>query len=101
MGATIMTRKPRRLSVVSVLALAVSFLTCEDARAQACVDYVLRWGGCCFGDGEFTEPHFIAVDPRNNDIYVADRVPRLQKFTDSGVFITKWSSYGPGAGGLA
>lgn len=46
------------------------------------------------GDGEFQFPFDVAVDSSGN-IYVAEFMnARVQKFTSSGVFITKWGANG-------
>ena len=46
------------------------------------------------GDGQFTNPHGIAVAP-NGDIYVADaRNHRIQRFSVDGQFKQTWGSYG-------
>jgi hypothetical protein len=47
------------------------------------------------GDGQFNFPYAIAVDPSGN-VYVADTGnSRVQKFSSSGAFITKWSVTDP------
>lgn len=46
------------------------------------------------GEGQFTNPHGIAVAP-SGDIYVADaRNHRIQRFSADGQFIQAWGSYG-------
>ena len=43
------------------------------------------------GDGQFDKPWAIAVDPSSSDVYVSDKGNnRIQKFTVSGQFITKF-----------
>ena len=50
------------------------------------------------GDGNFTSPSGVAVDS-TGDVYVADSGnSRIQKFTPTGSFITKWGSLGTGDG---
>jgi len=50
------------------------------------------------GDGQFNMPRSAAVDSDGN-VYVADTSNnRIQKFSSSGSFITKWGSYGSGDG---
>ena len=51
-------------------------------------------GGSGTGDGQFNRPNGVAVDSLGN-VYVADSYnQRIQKFTGSGAFITKWGITG-------
>ena len=60
--------------------------------------FVTKWGSEGSGDGQFNDPHGIAVDA-DGYVYVADTDNhRVQKFTSSGGFVTKWGSYGSGDG---
>jgi hypothetical protein len=55
-----------------------------------------RTGAQGSGDGEFSWPRGIAVDSLDN-VYVTDQGNfRIQKFTSSGTFVTKWGSEGTG-----
>jgi DNA-binding beta-propeller fold protein YncE len=50
------------------------------------------------GDGQFNGPTHVAVDAMGN-VYVTDlENHRVQKFSSSGIFITKWGSQGSGDG---
>ncbi len=50
------------------------------------------------GDNQFDSPQDIAVDSSNN-VYVVDTSNnRVQKFTSTGTFITKWGTSGSGDG---
>jgi sugar lactone lactonase YvrE len=50
------------------------------------------------GDGQLNSPHDVAVDASGN-VFVADRGnSRIQKFTNTGTFMTKWGSSGSGDG---
>ncbi len=67
--------------------------------------FILQFGGPGKGDGQFGTtntsmegPYGIAVDAAG-DVYVGDQGNnRVQKFTANGQFLTKWGSYGSGAG---
>jgi tripartite motif-containing protein 71 len=49
-------------------------------------------------DGQFNEPHGVAVDSSGN-VYVSDSGNnRIQKFSSDGTFITKWGSRGSSNG---
>src|SRR5215216_1139711 len=59
---------------------------------------VAIWGTEGTGDGEFAEPHGVAVDSADN-VYLSDMGNfRVQKFDSNGNFITKWGSEGTGEG---
>jgi tripartite motif-containing protein 71 len=61
---------------------------------------IVRWGKVGIADGEFNHPNAIAVDPLKSEVYVSDSGnKRIQKFTDKGVFITKYD--GKWANGMA
>lgn len=52
--------------------------------------FILKWGSCGQGDGEFAEPQDVAVDASGN-VYIADNGnSRVQKFNADGVFVTSW-----------
>jgi DNA-binding beta-propeller fold protein YncE len=55
---------------------------------------VAIWGTEGTGDGEFAEPHGVAVDSSDN-VYVTDRDNcKVEKLTADGNFIRKWGSLG-------
>jgi len=61
--------------------------------------FINMWGGS-YGeaDGEFKNPHGVALDSEGN-VYVSERSgDRIQKFDPDGNFITKWGSEGMGDG---
>jgi hypothetical protein len=65
--------------------------------------FVTKWGSSGNGDGQFVLPFAVAVDGSGN-VYVTEEGnvvsggERVQKFTNSGVFITSWGSPGSGYG---
>jgi len=76
-------------------------------------NFLTKWGSYGSGDGQFVGTTGIAVDPAGN-VYVADTDNnwniwnhRIQKFSSTGVFLTKWGSLGEsdgqfrGPGGIA
>jgi len=70
-------------------------------NAAAPLVYQTKWGSEGPGNGQFEQPHGIAVDKVGN-VYVADwGWSRIQKFTSNGAFIRKWGDSGDGAGQLA
>lgn len=56
-----------------------------------------KWGKDGTGDGEFNRPMGIAVDRKNNFVYVGDTDnARIQKFDTEGEFLGKWGVPGSG-----
>jgi sugar lactone lactonase YvrE len=73
-------------------------------------EFITKWGSCTCGDydanGKFGEIGGVATDSSGN-VYVTDTPDysvggddRIQKFSSSGAFITKWGSHGTGDGQL-
>jgi M6 family metalloprotease-like protein len=65
--------------------------------------YVTKWGGISgTGTGQFTQPRGVAVDAGGNVYVVEYGNNRVQKFTSTGTFITKWGrNGGDGSSGTA
>jgi DNA-binding beta-propeller fold protein YncE len=66
--------------------------------------YLAQWGSPGAGDGQLKSPRGIAVDGSRN-VYVVDGDDiaggyhhRIQKFSATGAFITRWGGYGHGNG---
>jgi hypothetical protein len=60
--------------------------------------FAAKWGTTGAGDGQFNMPAKVAVAP-SGDVYVADRNNhRIQKFDNSGVYLTQWGANGSGDG---
>lgn len=61
--------------------------------------FINMWGGSYGeGDGEFANPHGVAIDSEGN-VYISERSGlRIQKFDPDGNFIAKWGSEGTGDG---
>lgn len=95
---TIPARLGRRLTPVAV---AVAFGLVAAAPASADFAFVSKWGGGGSGDGQFRAPYGVATGPPGY-IYVTDfgnglgNNDRVEAFTSTGGFITKWGSLGAG-----
>jgi DNA-binding beta-propeller fold protein YncE len=66
--------------------------------------YLTQWGSPGNGDGQFESLRGVAVDDSGN-VYVVDGDDvaggyhhRIQKFTSTGTYLTKWGMYGYGNG---
>ncbi|MCR4322754.1 MAG: 6-bladed beta-propeller [Candidatus Azambacteria bacterium] len=71
--------------------------TCRLSDGFGCIDPDGS-GPLVAGDGQFYGPHSIAVDSLGN-IYITELFNRrIQKFSQDGVFITKWGMQGVGDG---
>jgi DNA-binding beta-propeller fold protein YncE len=69
--------------------------SCSLSSGNGCVD-LDGTGPFSIGDGQFGQVSGIAVDASGN-VFVADNFNnRIQKFTNTGTFITKWGSAGVG-----
>jgi len=69
-----------------------------QAQSEGGYRFVTQWGSDPFRHGQLRMPHGVAVDALGN-VYVADWENHcIQKFSSSGVFITKWGSEGSGDG---
>jgi tripartite motif-containing protein 71 len=55
---------------------------------------VTKWGSVGSGDGQFQSLRDLTADSLGN-IYATDSTnQRVQKFTNTGVYITKWAQWG-------
>jgi sugar lactone lactonase YvrE len=60
--------------------------------------FIKQWGKAGAAEGEFNNPHALALDGSGR-LYVADRVNnRIQIFSQDGKFITEWKQFGRPSG---
>jgi len=79
------------------LCAALSVLLISYAPAGLCDTapvFVRAWGSTGSGDGQFLSPVRIAVDAAGNVFVIDHDNCRIQKFSSSGEFLTKWGSCG-------
>jgi sugar lactone lactonase YvrE len=76
-----------------VLTLAVGLLAINGpVMAADPPSHIMTWGSQGYGTGDFNIPRAAAVDASGN-VYVADRYNnRIQKFSNSGSFISSWNA---------
>lgn len=61
-------------------------------------NYLLEWGGTGTADGEFRDPHALAMDSQGR-LFVGDRAnSRLQIFTQDGEHLETWHQFGRPSG---
>src|SRR5258705_2142120 len=84
-----MTSSLRRIGT-TVAFLGFASILPAAVRAQPPV-YLTQWGSYGQGDGQFYFPTGVATDAAGN-VYVTDASTRVQKFTSTGTFLTKWYS---------
>jgi len=86
-----------RRCLLLALALAAVFLSPVCLRADGSYSFLNTWGQALF-DSQLRFPTDMAIDSSGN-VYVLDtNNHRVQKFTRSGDFITKWGSPGNALG---
>jgi len=85
--------------VLAPLSVPVQDTSARDYPSEAIVVPASRqWGAAGAGQGQFSEPRGLAVDPRGN-LYVADtKNNRIQVFDGNGQFVREFGSKGPGDG---
>jgi sugar lactone lactonase YvrE len=94
---------PEQFNVINDIAVDTSgFVYVADShRIQKFTSdgvFVATWGVGGSGDGQFKDPHGVAVDSLGL-VYVADFGNyRIQKFTSDGTFVSKWGTPGSGNG---
>jgi DNA-binding beta-propeller fold protein YncE len=68
------------------------------AGAEVCTS-ACRFGLAGTGPGEFNDPQEIAIDPKTNDVYVADyNNGRIEQLTSAGDYISDFGTVGTGDG---
>src|SRR5438477_10845719 len=78
------------VAIVAILTLA------PVAHAN---DFVRHFGGPGTGNGQFSQPLGVAVDPSSGDLYVIDSTRNLvEKFDSGGNFLFSFGSAGTGPG---
>ncbi|MEE2682055.1 MAG: 6-bladed beta-propeller, partial [Planctomycetota bacterium] len=63
----------------------------SSAAPMQGVPHELVFGAPGAANGLFVTPRGIAVDPRDDSIYVVDKTARIQHFTPEGEFINQWA----------
>jgi len=77
---------------------AVIAIVCVAVISVTALTFVTKWGGFGDGNGQFSGPTAITVDPSGN-VYVAEGGgQRVQKFDNNGVWQLKFGSGGSGNG---
>ena len=78
---------------------AKTFSSFAASSVQAGEEYqfIKKWGSLGSGNGQFNNPHGIAVMRSSGEAYILDTGNnRVQKFDSNGNFILKWGSLGSG-----
>lgn len=92
------TSKMLVLVIIALFILPMLNFSIMPVHAAETYSFLSKWGSAGSGDGQFQDPHGVAVDGSGN-VYVADtQNHRVQKFTSDGVFVTKWGNVGSGDG---
>ena len=87
--------RPHRGRSRILFALAALFLLAALRAPAVDITFVGAFGSKGAGKGKFDLPVGVAIGP-NGEIYVADyNNGKIQKFTESGVFVTEWSHLAP------
>src|SRR5258706_1733338 len=82
---------------VRMMLLGLGFTSMLPGTVGAqCPTYLMQWGSPGIDMGQFNSPDGVATDAAG-DVYVADHY-RIQKFTNTGTYLTQWGSYGSGSG---
>ena len=76
-----------------------SSFAASSVQAGEEYQFIKKWGSPGSGNGQFNNPHGIAVTRASGDVYILDSANnRVQKFDSNGNFILKWGSPGSGNG---
>jgi len=85
-----MSHAPQTGLKVAALVSILAGFAIPPSTALAQSEFILKWGTCGVGPGEFQPPAGLAVDA-GGFVYVADSGNnRVQKFTDRGKFVAAW-----------
>jgi sugar lactone lactonase YvrE len=95
---TVKHRMSKRALEALATALTITGLLVLAPVAGASLSVVTTWGGPGTGQGQFSVPLGVVVDPSGN-VYVADENNnRVEKFDSSGRFLLQFGSPGSGPG---
>src|SRR4051794_9454270 len=87
-----------RIAVRGAVFVALILVACLSTVGAAMgATSVRAWGNSGVGDGQFSGAQFLAVD-QAGDVYVTDsNNKRVEKFSPTGQFLTKWAVPGSGS----
>jgi DNA-binding beta-propeller fold protein YncE len=90
------SRRSFARALVLLSAAVAVWVAAGAPGARAASSVVLQFGSSGTGDGEFSGPTAIAVDPSTDDVYVVDTGNRrVEKFDSSGSYLSQFA--GPGS----
>lgn len=88
----------RRHLLITALLVTFTVMLSGQALAAGTPTYSSSFGSAGTGNGQFSDPYGVAVDPEGN-VWVSDRTAnRVQKFNSKGEYVCKIGSTGTGNG---
>lgn len=90
----------KRIGLALLVLLMLLGWGIQVAAAAETYQFVAKWGGTASGtaDGMFYNPCGVAVDGAGNVLVADTNNNRIQKFTPTGTFLSKWGGYGTANG---